>query len=291
MASAERATSISNGVTLESSSINTDEATDLLSRVHPPWGPILATASTVRMAEPATHKARRHDDVHRRRAKSARDAELRNDVDAHEARVGHRVRRRRPQGREESSDDYADADIGDGPQAPDISGQGKGRVGYADHDDALVIDGLTLAPKAGGVDDEHVGYGRGRGRDCRRDPQGGKPLPKSDAEDDQQVRGAEHADRDGACEAGVAPSASGNAGTEHYLGGDAGKGDGDGGRDVGGGRKHRGAKRPRARLARSQSLTPPAMQVPVTDVNTVPTYGPAEQRARGCRWSTDRRSV
>jgi len=30
-------------------------------------------------------------------------------------------------------------------------------VGYADHDDALVIDGLTLAPKAGGVDDEHVG--------------------------------------------------------------------------------------------------------------------------------------
>ena len=168
------------------------------------------------------------------------------------ARVGHRVRRRRPQGREESSDDYADADIGDGPQAPDISGQGKGRVGYADHDDALVIDGLTLAPKAGGVDDEHVGYGRGRGRDCRRDPQGGKPLPKSDAEDDQQVRGAEHADRDGACEAGVAPSASGNAGTEHYLGGDAGKGDGDGGRDVGGGRKHRGAKRPRARLARSQ---------------------------------------
>jgi len=64
--SAEEATSIYNGVTLESSSVDTDEATHLLSQVHSPQGPIFATASTVRTAEPASHRARRYDDIHRR---------------------------------------------------------------------------------------------------------------------------------------------------------------------------------------------------------------------------------
>jgi len=73
------------------------------------------------------------------------------------ARGGHRVCRRRPQGRQESSDDYADADFEDGLQAPDTIGQGKERVGAAHHDDARTIAGMSLAPKAGGVDDMRIG--------------------------------------------------------------------------------------------------------------------------------------
>jgi len=149
--------------------------------------------------------------------------------------------------------------------------------------------------------DVHVGGGAHGGGNGRRRA-GRKPAATANADvvDTQFVRGGHRGSNCGH-RTGLQPAATATGGMLHrevdssgQRGGDGGrqgceqepasvKGkeagdeqqwcDGRGERDAGDGRRTGGSKRPRERPGRSKSPAPRAMQVSVTDVNSIPTYG------------------